>query len=141
MSSVLWGGVFPAATTQFKPDYSLDIGATLRHLDAMLNAGIHGLIMLGTVGENCSLEPHEKIELLQATAAHVDRRVPVLSGVAEYTTAGACRFAHQAQRAGVDGLMVLPAMVYKSDPRETIAHFRAVARATSLPIMCYNNPV
>ena len=141
MPSASWSGVFPAATTQFKADFALDIDATLRHLEAMLDAGIHGLIMLGTVGEHCSLEPHEKLELLKATVAHVDRRVPVLSGVAEYTTAGACRFAKDAQRAGVDGLMVLPAMVYKSDPRETIAHFRAVARATNLPIMCYNNPV
>jgi 4-hydroxy-tetrahydrodipicolinate synthase len=67
--------------------------------------------------------------------------VPVLSGVAEYTTALACRFAQDAQRIGVDGLMVLPGMVYKSDGRETVQHFRTVARASELPIMCYNNPV
>jgi 4-hydroxy-tetrahydrodipicolinate synthase len=136
-----WRGVLPAATTQFRADGSLDIPATLAHLDAMIAAGIHGLIMLGTVGENCSLEHGEKIELVTATVRHVAGRVPVLSGVAEYTTGLACRWAEQAARAGVDGLMVLPAMVYKGDRRETIAHFRAVARATSLPIMCYNNPV
>jgi 4-hydroxy-tetrahydrodipicolinate synthase len=139
--TVTWQGVFPAATTQFGPDQSLDIPATLRHLDAILEAGIDGLIMLGTVGENCSLEPDEKLEVLRATVAHVGGRVPVLSGVAEYTTRLACRFAVQAKKAGVDGLMVLPAMVYKSDERETVAHYRAVARATDLPIMCYNNPV
>ena len=83
----------------------------------------------------------EKLEVLRATVKHVAGRVPVLSGVAEYSTALACRFAADAQKLGVDGLMVLPAMVYKSDPRETIAHFRAVARSTSLPIMVYNNPV
>jgi dihydrodipicolinate synthase/N-acetylneuraminate lyase len=136
-----WRGVFPAATTQFRADGGLDIGATLAHLDAMIAAGIHGLIMLGTVGENCSLEHGEKIELVSATVRHVAGRVPVLSGVAEYTTALACRWAEQAARAGVEGLMVLPAMVYKGDRRETIAHFRAVARATNLPVMCYNNPV
>ena len=97
--------------------------------------------MLGTVGENCSLEHEEKLELLRATVKHVSGRVPVLSGVAEYTTALASRFAQDAQELGVDGLMVLPAMVYKSDPRETIAHFLGVARSTSLPIMIYNNPV
>ncbi len=107
----------------------------------MIEAGIHGLIMLGTVGENCSLEYAEKLEVLRATVDHVGGRVPVLTGVAECTTACACRFAADAQRIGVDGLMVLPAMVYKSDPRETIAHFRAVAAATDLPIMVYNNPV
>ena len=83
----------------------------------------------------------EKLDVVKATAEHVAGRVPVMTGVAEYTTALACRYAADARAAGVDGLMVLPAMVYKSDARETVAHFRAVAGATDLPIMCYNNPV
>jgi 4-hydroxy-tetrahydrodipicolinate synthase len=136
-----WSGIYPAATTQFRPTGELDIPATLRCLDRLLEARVDGLIMLGTVGENCSLEYGEKIEVLRATVEHAGRRVPVLTGVAEYTTPLACRFAADAQRAGVNGLMVLPAMVYKSDARETIAHYRAVARATDLPIMVYNNPV
>jgi len=136
-----WQGVYPAVTTHFRNDFSLDITATLKHLGAMLEGGVHGFIMLGTVGENCSLEYGEKLEVLKATVDHIGDRVPVLTGVAEYTTALACRFAADAQSAGVDGLMVLPAMVYKSDPRETITHFRAVAAASDLPIMCYNNPV
>ena len=122
-----WQGVFPAATTQFKADQSLDVAATLAHVDAMIEAGIDGLIMLGTVGENCSLDAAEKRELLRATVAHVRGRVPVLSGVAEYTTALARRFARDAEEIGVQGLMVLPAMVYKSDARETIA--RTIARS------------
>ena len=138
---VEWKGVFPAATTHFREDDSMNIEATMRHLDAMIDNGIHGLVMLGTVGENCSLEYHEKIELLKATVAHVNGRIPVLTGVAEYTTALACRFAKDAEEAGVDGLMVLPGMVYKSDARETANHFRSVANATKLPIMIYNNPV
>jgi len=136
-----WRGVFPAATTQFAEDNALDIAATLRHLDVMIESGVHGLIMLGTVGEGCSVDFHEKLELLKATVDHVGRRVPVLTGVAEYTTAGACRYAEAAEDIGVDGLMLLPAMVYKSDPRETLVHFRAVASAVDLPIICYNNPV
>jgi 4-hydroxy-tetrahydrodipicolinate synthase len=139
--TVQWRGVFPAATTQFKPDHAIDVPATLAHLDAMIAAGIHGVVMLGTVGENCSLEYAEKLEFLKAVVAHVKGRVPVLSGVAECTTALACRFARDAERAEVDGLMVLPAMVYKSDPRETMTHFRSVAAASDLPIMIYNNPV
>jgi len=139
--SVTWQGVFPAATTQFKADQSLDIPSTLAHLDAMIEAGIDGLIMLGTVGENCSLEAAEKREVLKAAIDHVAGRVPVLTGVAEYTTALACRYVADARKLGVDGLMVLPGMVYKSDTRETIAHFRAVARTTDLPIMVYNNPI
>ncbi len=138
---VSWRGVYPAAITHFHDDQSLDLKATMRHLDAMLEAGVHGLIMLGTVGENCSLDHDEKLQVLRATVEHVGGRVPVLTGVAESSTRMACRFAEQAHEAGVDGLMVLPAMVYKSDPRETMTHFRTVASATNLPIMCYNNPV
>lgn len=136
-----WHGVVPAVLTQFRDDQALDLAATMRHIDALLAGGVSGVVMLGTLGENSSLEYGEKLELLRATAAHVGGRVPVLTGVAECTTALACRFAADCQRLGLDGLMLLPAMIYKSDARETMAHFRAVAAATSLPIMCYNNPV
>lgn len=138
---VNWRGVFPAATTQFRSDESLDLAATAKHLDAMVRAGVHGMIMLGTVGENCSLERREKLDVLKMAIEQIAGRVPVLTGVAECSTRMACRFAEEARTVGVNGLMVLPGMVYKSDPRETIAHFRAVAKATDLPIMCYNNPV
>ena len=138
--SVSWQGVFPAAITHFHSDQSVDLSSTLRHLEQMIEAGIHGVVMLGTVGENCSLERQEKLDVLKATVELVRGRIPVLTGVAEYTTPFACRFAAEAKEAGVDGLMVLPAMVYKSDARETVAHFRSVARATDLPIMVYNNP-
>ena len=137
---VTWRGVFPAACTQFHSDFSLNIPGTLAHLDAMLAAGVHGFVMMGSVGENTTLESAEKRELLKATVEHVGKRVPILTGVAEYTTAQACRWAADAQKLGADGLMVLPPMVYKSDARETIAHFRAVAKASDLPIMVYNNP-
>ena len=119
----------------------MDVSATLLHLDALIDAGVHGLVMLGTVGENCSLEYAEKVELLRAVVGHVRGRVPVLTGVAEYTTSLACRFAGDAGKAGVDGLMVLPAMVYPSDARETVVHFKTVAGSTALPVMIYNNPV
>jgi len=141
MPNVAWKGVFPAVTTQFKDDQSLDLKATARHINLMIEAGIHGAVMLGTVGENTSLEYPEKLEVLRAAIDAAGGRIPVLTGVAEYTTTLACRFANDAQRLGVDGLMVLPTMVYKTDPRETMTHFRTVARATALPIMVYNNPV
>jgi 4-hydroxy-tetrahydrodipicolinate synthase len=139
--TVSWRGVFPAATTEFRPDFSLDLPATARHIDAMIKAGVHGMIVLGTVGENCSLEPKEKLDVIRTAREAIAGRVPLLTGVAECTTAAACRFAEDAKKAGVDGLMVLPAMVYKADGREAMAHFRAVAKATDLPIMIYNNPV
>jgi len=138
---VTWKGVFPAITTQFKPDQSLDLPATARHLETLIQAGIHGVVLLGTVGENTALEYEEKLKVLIEMKQVVRGRIPVLSGVAEYTTALACRFARDAEKIGIDGLMVLPAMVYKSDRRETLTHFRTVARATGMPVMVYNNPV
>jgi len=136
-----WQGVYPAVTTQFTADQSLDLEATLSHVRTLIDAGVHGLIMLGTVGENTALSAAEKQAVLSAVVEAAGDRVPVLTGVAECSTAMACGFAAAAQKIGVDGLMVLPAMVYKSDPRETMAHYRAVAGASDLPIMCYNNPV
>ncbi|MEA2779964.1 MAG: 1-pyrroline-4-hydroxy-2-carboxylate deaminase [Rhodospirillaceae bacterium] len=136
-----WRGVFPAVTTQFKPDQSLDVASTIAQVERMVRAGVHGIIMLGSLGENCALDPEEKRQLFKAALEAVRGRVPVLSGVAECSTAFACRYASDMEKLGAAGLMVLPAMIYKSDPRETMAHFRAVAAATQLPIMVYNNPV
>jgi 1-pyrroline-4-hydroxy-2-carboxylate deaminase len=137
---VKWRGVFPAATTQFQKDGSLDLKATRHLLESMLDAGIHGVIMLGSVGENTVLEPEEKLAVVKMAKEAVQGRVPVLSGVAEMSTAAACRYAKACEATGLDGLMVLPAMVYKADSREAIAHFKTVAAATKLPIMIYNNP-
>jgi 4-hydroxy-tetrahydrodipicolinate synthase len=139
--NVNWKGVFPAITTQFRQDQSLDLAATATHLETMIQAGIHGVVVLGTVGENTALEYDEKLSIIKEIKRVVNGRIPLLTGVAEYTTALACRFARDAEKLGVDGLMVLPAMVYKSDDRETLTHFRTVARATKVPVMVYNNPV
>jgi 1-pyrroline-4-hydroxy-2-carboxylate deaminase len=135
-----WKGVYPAVTTHFKPDQSIDFAATAAHIERLLRAGMHGFIVLGTVGENCSLEADEKRQVLKLAVDTVKGRVPILAGVAEYTAALAGRYAVDAKKIGINGLMVLPPMVYKSAPRETLAHFRAVARASDLPIMVYNNP-
>ena len=138
--AVTWQGIYPASTTQFNADQSLNLAATVQHVEKMIASGMHGMIMLGSVGENTTLEYGEKLDVLKATIEQVRRRVPVVTGVAETTTRLACRFAADAKKIGVDGLMVLPAMIYKADPRETMTHFRTVARATDLPILVYNNP-
>ncbi len=137
-----WAGVFPAVTTKFNPkDDSLDLEALARHLEAQLGAGVHGLIMAGSLGENSVLSMEEKLALL-ATARTVSRgRVPVLLTIAETTTAAACALAQKGAEAGADGFMVLPPMRYVSDRRETLAYFRAVAAVSERPIMVYNNPV
>ena len=135
-----WQGVYPAVPTQFNEDFSVDIKGTQKHVEALLSEGIHGLVMLGTIGENCSLSLDEKIQVLKATDEVNKGSVPLINGIAEFTTAGACETAVAAANAGVDGFMVMPAMVYNSDRRETVNHFKTVASATDLPIMCYNNP-
>jgi 1-pyrroline-4-hydroxy-2-carboxylate deaminase len=135
-----WRGVFPAATTQFTTDLSVDVEATQRGLDALVEDGVHGLILLGTCGENNSLDPEEKRTLLKAAVDAVNGRVPVVVGVSEFDTRRAAAFARDAEAIGADGLMVLPAMVYVPKPAELVAHFGAVAAATALPIMLYNNP-
>lgn len=135
-----WHGVYPAVPTQFHDDFSLDLKSTQKHVEAILEEGIHGLIMLGTIGENCSLSLDEKVKVLKATKEVCGDSVPLLNGIAEFTTAGACETAKAAAGAGVDGFMLMPGMVYNSDRRETVNHFRTVAAATDLPIMCYNNP-
>lgn len=137
---ITWRGVFPAATTQFKEDLSIDVEATQRVVDGLIRDGVDGIIAMGTVGENNSLDAAEKRTLLQATVEVVAGRVPVLTGVSEYDARRASAYARDAQKLGADGLMVLPAMVYVPTARELAHHFRTVAEATSLPIMLYNNP-
>ena len=136
-----WQGVFPAVTTQLKRDQSLDLDATARHVEALIDSGVAGLIVLGSLGENQALDPEEKQRVTEATVKQVHGRVPVLSGVAECSTADACRYVRDGEKLGADGFMLMPAMIYRGDPRETLAHFRTVARATGLPIMIYHNPI
>ncbi|WP_230532771.1 dihydrodipicolinate synthase family protein [Microvirga roseola] len=135
-----WEGVFPAVTTQFKPNYDLDIEATARVLDNLIRDGVSGLIVCGTVGENTSLSRSEKVAVMEAAKDVARGRVPVIAGVAEFTTVFASEVAKEAERVGLDGVMVMPALVYSSKPHETAEHFRGVAKATDLPIMVYNNP-
>jgi len=136
-----WQGVFPAITTQFKSDQTLDPAATAALIERLVKAGCHGIIVNGTLGEGSALEADEKRAVLKLAIETVRGRVPVLTGVAEYTTKLACRLAADAEKLGAAGLMVLPAMVYKSDSRETLQHYRTIARASGLPIMVYNNPI
>ncbi len=138
--SISWEGVIPAATTQFAADFSVDFESTARVQDALIRDGVHGLIVMGTVGENNSLDADEKRAVLAATVKTVAGRVPVIAGVAELDTRRAAAFARDAEAIGADGLMVLPAMVYVPTQAELAAHFRTVAEATGLPIMLYNNP-
>ena len=139
--SIDWQGVFPALMTEFKADGALDLEATQRHIQSCMDAGVEGLVMLGTLGENPSLTQDEKERVLRAAVVATGGKIPVLTGVAEYTTAFGMEFTKRAERAGCAGLMALPCMVYQQDAAEAVNHFRTLAAATDLPIMIYNNPV
>jgi dihydrodipicolinate synthase/N-acetylneuraminate lyase len=136
-----WQGVFPAVTTQLRKDQYLDLDATARHVEVLIDSGVTGLVMLGSLGENATLEPDEKRAVVACAIEAAAGRVPVVSGVVENSTAAACKYARDMEKIGADGLMVLPAMIYHADPRETMAHFRSVAAASGLPIIVYNNPL
>ncbi len=136
----LWTGVYPAATTQFATDGSVDIDATQRGYAALVDDGVDGLILLGTCGENNSLDADEKRAVLRAGVEAVGGRVPLVVGVSEFTTRRAADFAREVEDIGADALMLLPAMVYVPTANELATHFRTVAENTGLPIMLYNNP-
>lgn len=136
-----WTGVFPAATTQLKKDQSLDLPATARHLEALIANGVNGLIMCGSLGENQTLDPDEKRAVIRCAVETARGRVPVLSGVAESSTAAAIRYVRDVEKLGARGVMLMPPMSYKGDTRETLDYFRTVAKGSGLPIMIYNNPI
>src|SRR5882672_9449318 len=138
---ITWKGVFPAVTTKFTADDQLDFKTFEKNLDAQLAAGVHGIIIGGTLGESSVLSPAEKVELLNFTLQKVEGRVPVVLNIAEGATRESIKIAEAAQRSGISGLMLLPPMRYKSDHKETVTYFKSVAQATDLQIMIYNNPV
>jgi 1-pyrroline-4-hydroxy-2-carboxylate deaminase len=135
-----WSGVFPAVTTQFDQSLNVDLPATQAVQAALIRDGVHGMVMLGTVGENNSLSADEKRSVLRVAVETSAGKVPVIAGVSELTTANAVAYARDAERLGADGLMILPAMVYVPTAAELEHHFATVAQATSLPVMLYNNP-
>ncbi|WP_148255509.1 dihydrodipicolinate synthase family protein [Aidingimonas lacisalsi] len=138
--AIHWSGVFPAVTTQFRPDYSVDYDATHNVIANLVRDGVSGLVVCGSVGENTSLSTEEKIRLVEVAKDASENRIPVISGIAEFTTQQAIQVASQVEKGGADGIMLMPALVYSSKPFETAQHFRSVASNTDLPVMVYNNP-
>ena len=136
-----WKGVFPAVTTKFHADGSLDMNLFFKNLDFQLECGVHGIILGGTLGESSVLSQEEKITLTRETVNYVNGRVPVVLNIAEGATQDALFWAKKAEELGASGLMILPPMRYGADAREVVTYFKAVANSTRLPLMIYNNPV
>ncbi len=139
--SIQWKGVMPAVTTKFTETDQLDLVMFEKNIQAQLDAGVHGIVLGGTLGEASTLLEEEKRTLTRTTVDIVNGKVPVLMNVAEQSTKGAIDAAQKAEQDGAQGLMMLPPMRYKAGDRETVEYFKAVANNTSLPIMVYNNPV
>lgn len=138
---VIWKGIFPAITTKFNEDGTLDLQTFEKNLHAQLDAGIHGIVLGGSLGEASTLKKSEKFTLLDKTLDVAGDQIFVIMNIAQTSTEGAIKEAQQAEQRGAHGLMILPPMQYKADDRETVAYFKAVAEETDLPIMIYNNPV
>lgn len=136
-----WTGVFPAVTTKMAEDGSLDLPAIQSSIERLIDQGVSGVIVLPMLGENASLQPGEKESVIRAAKEAAGGRVPVLSGLAEISTENATRAARLFESYGAEGLMVFPSLAYMTDAHETVAWFKAIARATELPIMIYNNPI
>jgi|TARA_X000001036_G_scaffold83215_1_gene75256 4-hydroxy-tetrahydrodipicolinate synthase len=141
MKNFKWEGVMPAITTQFSKNYQLDINAYKTNLGAQLSAGVHGIILGGTLGEASTITTAERSLLLKTTIEQVEDKIPVIMNIAEQATADAVHLAQQAEEEGASGLMLLPPMRYKATDFETITYFSSVSESTSLPIMIYNNPI
>jgi 1-pyrroline-4-hydroxy-2-carboxylate deaminase len=139
--TITWKGVFPAVTTKFTETDTLDFALFEKNLDAQINAGVNGIILGGTLGESSVLTVDEKEALVLFTLKKVNGKIPVVLNIAEGSTKEAVRQVILAKSWGVDGLMLLPPMRYKTDHRETVAYFKAIANAVDLQIMIYNNPV
>lgn len=136
-----WIGVYPALTTKFTSDDKLDFAMFEKNLAAQMAAGVNGIIIGGSLGEASTLENAEKLELIKFAVEKVSGKLPVVMTIAEGSTRLAVSLAREAEKAGANGLMVLPPMRYKSDHRETVTFYKTIADASSLPIMVYNNPV
>lgn len=138
--SFVWKGVFPALLTPFTKEDKLDLDMFEKNLAAQVEAGIHGIIIGGSLGEASTITDKEKEELVEFSGEYLNEQIPVILNIAESTTSAAIQQAENARKWGADGIMLLPPMRYKTDDRETITYFKAVANSTELPIMIYNNP-
>lgn len=135
-----WKGVFPALLTPFTADDKIDLDMYEKNLAAQLDAGVHGIIIGGSLGEASTITEKEKEELTEYSVEYLNGKIPVIMNIAESRTSDAILQASNARKWGADGIMLLPPMRYKTDDKETIAYFKAVANSTELPIMIYNNP-
>ncbi len=129
-----------AMVTPFRPDGSLDLDKAAVLADHLVSKGCDGLVVSGTTGESPTTTVPEKLDLLRVVLDAVGDRARITQGAGSYDTAESVRFAIEAEKVGAHGLLVVTP--YYSRPPQTglLAHFRAVADATSLPVLVYDIP-
>ena len=133
-------GILPAVTTPFDASGAIDRQGLHANVGALLDAGVHGIVATGTMGEAGSLSAAERRSVVEAVTRAVDGRAPVIAGISSGTPAAAIALAADAAEAGAAALMMLPPLGYRGDDDEIVAYYRSVAEAAGLPLMAYNNP-
>ena len=136
----MFGSVITAMVTPFKDDFSLDLGRAQEIAAWLLDNGSDALVIAGTTGEGATLSDQEKIELFRATVEAAKGKGKIIAGTGTYDTAHSVHLTEEAERAGVDGVLVV-APYYNKPPQSGLyEHFKTVAAATKLPMLLYNIP-
>ena len=133
-------GIIAYPITPFGRDGGVDSATLTTLLEKLIGAGVHAIAPLGSTGEAAYLTEDEFDSVVDTTVNTVGRRVPVIVGASDLTTANTVRRARYAQHAGADAVMILPVSYWKLSTREIAQHYATVAAALDIPIMAYNNP-
>lgn len=133
-------GVVPAMATPFRDDYSLDETRVRELIEWYLDCGVHGISVAGSQGEFFSLDDDERLRLVRIAVETIRGRVPLYAGTGGVTTRDAIRLSRAAEALGADLALVITPFFVQPSQDELVDHYRAVARATRLPVMLYNNP-
>ena len=133
-------GVHAAIVTHFDDELRVDHGAVSGEVERLVQAGIHGIVANGTMGEANSLTAAERRAVVATAVAAAAGRVPVCAGISAPSARQAAEYARDAEAAGADSLMTLGPLLYRADRHELLAYLHAASAATELPLMVYNNP-
>jgi 4-hydroxy-tetrahydrodipicolinate synthase len=133
-------GIIPAITTPFDAADQVDVEALKANVRAMLDAGVHGFVATGTMGEAGSLSSEERRTVVRAVVEAAAGKVPVTVGVSSGSALTSLAYALDAKADGAAAIMLLPPLGYRADDDEVVAFFTEVASGVGLPVMVYNNP-
>ncbi|MEN0038140.1 MAG: dihydrodipicolinate synthase family protein [Cellvibrio sp.] len=139
-SNTQFQGIITYPITPFLPNGEIDLKTLNQLIEQLISNGSHAIAPLGSTGESAYLNDEEWTEVAQTSIKAVAKRLPVIVGVSDLTTANAVKRAKIAEKAGADAIMVLPVSYWKLSNDEIFSHYAKIADAVSLPIMVYNNP-